>query len=110
MCIVEAFAASWIEMSEIDIYDRLGASKPLRLRGLKSELLQHLSIAGRSKPLRLRGLKFKGGKSVICLLYTSGYGQSKYGTTGSSIGKRAGKRQVWLYSEYSEDISHMFFA
>ena len=52
-------------MSEIDIYDRLGASKPLRLRGLKSELLQHLSIAGRSKPLRLRGLKFKGGKSVI---------------------------------------------
>lgn len=38
----------------------------------------------------------------------NGYGQSKYGTTGSSIGKRAGKRQVWLYSEYSEDISHMF--
>ena len=58
--LVEAFAASWIEMSYVfGRWDRRITSKPLRLRGLKSIIEYYAQKLARSKPLRLRGLKWR---------------------------------------------------
>ena len=67
MIMVEAFAASWIEIvSKMCAEMNLCKSKPLRLRGLKSSADPSPSGASPSKPLRLRGLKF-------CAILDSGY-------------------------------------
>ena len=55
---VEAYTASWIEMSYVfGRWDRRVTSKPIRLRGLKSKRTRFPEAEKASKPIRLRGLK-----------------------------------------------------
>ena len=62
---VEAFAASWIEITQEKYSLLKKVSKPLRLRGLKSRNSFVNLPDTASKPLRLRGLKFLHDRVVI---------------------------------------------